>query len=402
MKRKLPYIIIVVVSLLLLSFFLWKPKTIVSTQKFSFRKATFEQLPGWKSAETKKSLQAFLVSCKAFLKQDPNKSVGSDYVNLQAKDWQPACQAAMSLKTNSNKKIKAFFQEWFMPVEFFDRKPVEGLFTGYYMPFIPGSLKKTQEFNVPIYGMPKDLVTVNLRKFSHKFKRRTIVGRVKGHHLIPYYTRREINQGAIKNKAPIVAWISNKVDRSFLEIQGSGVIGLADGTKLFVGYEAENGAPYTSVAKVLINKGVMTRDNASMQHIRRYLSEHPSQVDPVLNKNKSFVFFSVLKKEVALGSQGVALTPGYSLAIDRKWIPMGAPIWLNTTRPDYKSESQKAFQRLMIAQDTGGAIKGVVRGDVYWGAGERATTIAGKMKNPGHYWLLLPKHMLSKLQDKIV
>ena len=177
---------------------------------------------------------------------------------------------------------------------------------------------------------------------------------------------------------------------------------MPDGGNLYVGYSAENGAPYTAIAKVLIDKGVMTKDNASMQHIRKYLESHPSQIDNVLNKNKSFVFFKAQKAKDALGSQGVPLTPGYSLAIDKKWVPMGAPIWLNTTSPDKKAEKDNKFQRLMVAQDTGGAIKGMVRGDVYWGAGEKATTIAGMMKNKGHYWLLLPHHVLDRLYDKII
>ncbi len=143
----------------------------------------------------------------------------------------------------------------------------------------------------------------------------------------------------------------------------------------------------------------MTRDNASMQHIRRYLNAHPREMQRVLNKNKSFVFFELLKQNKALGAQGIALTPGYSLAIDRKWIPLGIPIWLNTKRPHAYKEKDKNFQRLMVAQDTGGAIRGIVRGDVYWGAGKQATEIAGKMKHKGNYWLLLPKH-IAKQQSK--
>ena len=187
-----------------------------------------------------------------------------------------------------------------------------------------------------------------------------------------------------------------------MEIQGSGIIALDNGSRLAVGYIGENGAPYTAIAKVLIDQGVMTRDNASMQHIRSYLDAHPEKIDPVLNQNKSFVFFTTLRNGSALGAQGVALTPGYSMAVDHKWVPYGVPIWLDTTRPDEISDQQNLFQRLMVAQDTGGAIKGVVRGDVYWGAGERATAIAGKMKNQGHYWLLLPRNLLPQLRDKMV
>jgi membrane-bound lytic murein transglycosylase A len=146
----------------------------------------------------------------------------------------------------------------------------------------------------------------------------------------------------------------------------------------------------------------MTKDNASMQAIKRYLQDNPEQMDPIINQNKSFVFFRKLNLDGALGSQGVALTPGYSLAVDRQWIPMGAPLWLSTSRPDTANpDVNKPMQRLMVAQDTGGAIKGKIRGDVYWGGGERATLIAGHMKNPGHYWLLLPRHAVSRIQKSV-
>ena len=398
MKYKLSFVVLVLL-LVSLGYLLWKP---TKPHELSFRKVAFEQLPGWVTTDTKKSLRAFQISCKAFLNQPPNKSVGSQIINLQAKDWHPACNAAFLVDTTSNKDTKAFFQKWFTPVEFFDQEPVNGLFTGYYMPLLKGSLTKTKTFDVPLYDLPSNLVTINLSLFDPKLRNRTLVGRIKGNSIVPFYTRAEINNGAIKESAPVVAWINSKIDRSFLEIQGSGVIELSDGSQIVVGYSGENGAAYKAIAKVLIDKGVMTRDNASMQHIRRYLEAHPELIDKVLNENKSFVFFSTLQKGAALGSQGVALTPGYSLAIDRKWVPIGAPIWLDTTRPAETVDEYKVFQRLMIAQDTGGAIKGVVRGDVYWGAGERATSIAGKMKNKGHYWLLLPQHTLERLQDKLI
>lgn len=397
MKRILAYIFIIVAGISI-GVFLWVSKA----PKLSFRKTSFSRLPGWETTNTKKSFRAFQISCRAFLKQDPEKGVGSEYIELQAKDWHPICNAALEIDSSSNVKTKDFFQTWFIPVEFFDRKPVRGLFTGYYMPLLHGSLTKTKKYDVPLYGLPKKLVIANLGLFNSNLTNRKIVGQVNGHYLLPFYTREEINKGAIAKDTPVIAWVDSRIDRSFLEIQGSGIIELKDGTQLAIGYAGENGSPYTAIAKILIDKGVMTRDNASMQHIRSYLEAHPDQIDPVLNQNKSFVFFEVLRNKDALGTQGVPLTPGYSLAIDRKWVPLGIPVWLNTTRPDDKSDHQKKFRRLMVAQDTGGAIKGVVRGDVYWGAGERATSIAGRMKNPGHYWLLLPKHTLDRLQDKMM
>lgn len=396
MKRKLLYTSFVII-LLTTSFFIWWfwPQTQIPA--VGLKQASFKQLPGWKTARITKSLQAFQVSCKTFLRQDPEQSVGSHHLELKAKDWHPVCQAALSLTSISEATARDFFQKWFAPVEFYNNKPVRGLFTGYYMPLLHGSLTKTPKYNVPIYGLPSNLVTINLGQFDPQFKNKRIIGRLVGHRVLPYHTREEINKGAIAKKAKVLVWIDSPIDRVFLEIQGSGAVQLPDGKRLYLGYAGENGAAYTSIAKVLIDKGIMTKDTASMQAIKRYLTKHPEQMDTVLNQNKSFVFFRTLKQNAALGAQGVALTPGYSLAIDRTWIPLGVPIWLNTTRPDKHHDDKKVFRRLMIAQDTGGAIRGMVRGDVYWGAGKKATYIAGHMKNQGHYWLLLPQHIITRL-----
>ncbi|KTC79958.1 murein transglycosylase A [Legionella cherrii] len=385
-------------ALIALSFSAWwfwsmkKPSTL-------FRQANFDRLPGWKSADLKKSLQTFQTSCRAFIKQNPEQIVGTEHINLQVKDWQPACNAALKISPTAEKEVRQFFETWFTPVEFTDTGEKPGLFTGYYVPAIKGSYTKSKKYHVPLYETPDDLVTSDLGLFFNDLKNRSIVGRLEGKKLVPYYTRAQINRGALKGKARVLVWINSPIDRLFLEIQGSGVIELENGQNLYVGYDAQNGAPYTAIAGVLIKKGVMTKDNASMQAIKRYLEAHPKQMDKVINKNKSFVFFRKMTEGVALGSQGVALTPGYSLAIDKQWIPMGAPLWLTTTRPDSTNpDENKPLQRLMIAQDTGGAIRGKVRGDVFWGGGEKATLIAGHMKNHGHYWILLPKNAVSRLE----
>ena len=352
---------------------------------------SFSELPGWEEADTLLSLQTFQVSCRVFLKQKPDQPVGSEYLSMHAKDWHPACRAALALVPTSTIDAKAFFQTWFKPVEFNDGKPVTGLFTGYYLPAMKGSLVKTAEFNVPIYGLPRNLVTCRLKDFNLDCPTRRLIGRIQRGNLVPYYTRKMINQGAISKVAPVMAWVKSPIDRLLLEIEGSGLAILPNGKRLFLGYAGENGARYTAIGRVLIDRGVMTRDNASMQRIRAYLEANPAEMDFVLNHNESFVFFKVLAQEGALGSQGTLLTAGYSLAVDRAWVPMGTPIWLSTTRPDVTSNKEHPFTRLMIAQDTGGAIRGAVRGDVFWGAGKKGTAIAGKMKNRGRYWLLLPR-----------
>ncbi len=375
-------------------FFFWK--TSVETP-LSLREVSFKALPGWDKTNVKRSFSAFRRSCKTFLRQAPERWAGSQHIAFQMKEWQPACQAAITLEPVNNEQARAFFQTWFRPVEFYEDRPVDGLFTGYYSPLLKGSLTRTPKYNVPLYALPKNLVTAHLGQFDKKLEHRRVIGQVHKNQLLPYHARKDINSGALKDNAEVIVWVDNPVDRQFLEIQGSGIVELEDGQRINVGYAGENGQPYTSLAKILIDKGVMTKDNASMQGIKRYLESHPEEKKKILNQNKSFVFFEKTVQNEAYGAQGIALTPGYSLAIDRKYVPMGAPVWLDTSSPGLHSDSENTLQRLMIAQDTGGAIKGAVRGDVYWGAGEKATYIAGHMKNKGHYWLLLPKQIVAGL-----
>ncbi|WP_133139978.1 murein transglycosylase A [Legionella genomosp. 1] len=359
--------------------------------------ALFSQLPGWKETKIKKSFIAFQKSCKTFLKQDPLADAGSSQIPLKVKDWLPACKAAEHKSLISEKQARSFFKKWFKPYEFYQEKSVEGLFTGYYLPLLHGSLAKTDEFNVPIYGLPDNIVTVNPADFGYKGINRRLVGRVVKGKLLPFHVRKEINEGVLKENAPVLLWVDSHIDRLYLEIQGSGIVKLPNGETVFLGYAGENGASYTPVGRVLIEKGVLTKENASMQSIRAYLESHPDEILPITNQNKSFVFFKKLKDSAAMGAQGVQLTPGYSLAVDRKWIPLGTPLWLDTSRPTPNDSTPQSFQRLMIAQDTGGAIRGQVRGDVFWGEGEEATYTAGLMKNPGHYWLFLPRQAAGKL-----
>lgn len=353
------------------------PLKTITTKNTTLKQIPFEKLPGWDEADVKKSLVAFQKSCETFLKQKPTHSVGSKHIDLQAKDWHPACGAAVPLTSIDEETARTFFEKWFYPVEFGKQKNIRGLFTGYYMPTIKGNLTKTTEYSTPIYGVP--------RQTKH----------------LSSYTREKIDNGDLGKKAPAIAWINSPIERLFLEIEGSGVIELDNGEKVYLGYAGENGAPYTSIGSVLIKKGVLTKDNASKSAIKRYLESQPQKANTILQKNKSFVFFEKLKDPIALGAQGMGLTPGYSLAVDKKWIPLGAPLWLTTSVPDKQSDNNKQqFQRLMVAQDTGGAITGLMRGDIYWGSGQKATYLGEHMKNEGHYWLLLPKKTFDKLANQ--
>lgn len=386
-KRFLVFITIMVISVGL--FLLYWPET---ESPLGLRQQDYSALPQWQSANLQQSFKAFKKSCGVFLKMPATKQVGSQTIPMTAGDWHPACRALFRLNKPSNARIKAYFERWFVPFAFYQGDQAQGLFTGYYMPTLKGSLKKTDKYPVPLYGLPNDLVTIKLNQFDDNYGRHQAWrGRVHERQVVPYYKRRDIEQGVIKGKAPVVAWIADRIDRHFLEIEGSGVIETKNNGRIYVGYAGQNGATYTPLANVLIKKGVMTKDNASMQRIKQYLSEHPNEANDIMYQNESFVFFERSRQQGAIGAQNLVLTDGYSMAVDRKHIPLGTPLWLTTTHPDEKTLQPTPLNRLMIAQDTGGAIRGPVRGDFYWGEGKRAARIAGHMKHQGTYWLLLPK-----------
>ena len=387
MKQIYALIILLLVCLISVFYYFHKPA-------LHLQQTVFTNLPDWNKSQNLKALVAFKKSCKVFLKLAPTKEVGGKFIKMRAQDWYPSCLALAELRKETEDDARLFFEKWFTPVAFVESKPLEGLFTGYYMPILDGSLEKTIKYSVPLYKMPSDMLTIEGSLFDESLKNRKLIGRVKKNKVVPYYTRKEIDHGAIAQKADVIAWVASPVERMFLEIQGSGVIEIKDRKqKKYIGYAAENGAAYKAIASVLISEGVMTKDNASMQRIRKYLEENPKDMDRILHQNKSFVFFRETDVKAAIGSQGVALTPGRSLAVDLKWIPIGTPIWLTTTYPDATGNQELPLRRLMVAQDTGGAIRGPVRGDVFWGEGKDAADIAGRMKNPGFYWLLLPKHI---------
>lgn len=346
----------------------------ITTKNLTLNQISFEQLPGWDDTNVQKSLIAFQRSCEVFLKQEPEHMVGSKIIHLKVKDWHPACKAALHMENNDEASARLFFETWFYPIEFSKTKSksIRGLFTGYYMPLINGALTKTKKYNTPIYGLP------HIKHLSQ-------------------YTREKIDNGALGKRAPVIAWIDSPVERLFMEIEGAGVIQLPSGKHLYLGYAGENGAPYTSIGHVLIKNGALQKDKASKNSIKRYLNSRVEKGQAILHRNKSFVFFKNLKQTLALGAQGIGLTPGYSLAVDKNWVPLGAPLWLSTYVPREQEKNYKKFQRLMIAQDTGGAIKGLMRGDIYWGSGKKATYLGEHMKNEGHYWLFLPKHAFDKL-----
>jgi len=361
--------------------------------------ATFGELPGWVEDALSRALPALRRSCDridALPADRPLGGAGAGRVAGTAGDWHGVCTAARALPAGDGPAretaVRAFFESNFRPWRVTNRGDPVGLFTGYYEPTLDGSLRRTERHRVPLHLRPPDLVSVDLGRFRDDLTGRRIAGRVRGNALEPYPSRADIEGGALGGRGLELVWVDDPVDAFFLHIQGSGRIELADGSHLRVGYAGQNGHPYFAIGRELIDRGALTREEVSMQSIRRWLQEHPEEAVAVMHQNPSYVFFRELPGDGPVGSQGAVLTPGRSLAVDRKFLPLGPPMWLAGTAPAAGRQGEDVpLHRLLVAQDTGGALEGPVRGDVFWGHGDEAADVAGRMKHDGRLWLLLPR-----------
>lgn len=269
------------------------------------------------------------------------------------------------------------------------------LFTGYYEPVYEGSLASDETFRYPLYGLPDDLMRIDLSLFSEKFKGESIVARIEGKKVQPYYSRYQIDaERVLEGKALEIAWLKDPLDVAFLHIQGSGRLRLRDGKELLVNYRASNGRPYRSIGRYMIEKGFLAREGMSMQAIRKYLTEHSEVLNEVLNYNPSYVFFQQVEKG-PLGSLGVLLTPGRSIALDSRIFPKGALGFISCQKPLVNDRgdivSWTPFSRFVLNQDTGGAIKGAGRADIFWGSGPYAELAAGHLQHEGELYILIKK-----------
>jgi membrane-bound lytic murein transglycosylase A len=332
-------------------------------------------LPNWQSTDFQRGWGAFLQSCQA-LKHKAG--------------WQPVCALGKELIEPDNAMLQDFFELNFTPYQVFNTDGSDsGLITGYYEPRLAGSRLKTSRYRYPLYAVPDDLLSIDLGEVYPQLKELRLRGRLQGHRVVPYYNRADIEAGKASLQGRELFWVDNVVELFFLQIQGSGRIELPDGSLVKVGYADQNGYPYVSIGKKLIEMGELRSDEASMQGIKRWGEQNPAKLTALLEQNPSFVFFRELSNELSapLGALGVPLTEAYSLAVDPRSIPLGYPVFLETTYPN----SNEPLHRLMMAQDTGGAIKGAVRGDFFWGFGEQAGIQAGRMKQSGKMWVLFPK-----------
>jgi membrane-bound lytic murein transglycosylase A len=338
--------------------------------------AQWTELPGWQDDDLTLAWPALLQSCRG-LRSNPA--------------WNVVCQMATQQNSVPDATtIRRFFEQQFLPWQINQAEGgVEGLVTGYYEPLLRGSRTPNAKYRFPILTAPEDLLVVDLATLYPELKSLRLRGRLMGNRIVPYFSRAEIEAGTPPMRGRELAWVDDPVDMFFLQIQGSGRVQLENGETIRVGYADQNGHPYRSIGKWLVEQGELTLDKASMQGIKDWAMRNPERLTELLNTNPSYVFFRELPNHNGgpLGALGVPLTTERSIAIDPRGMPLGAPVWLATTRP----YSIEPLNRLMMAQDTGGAIRGNVRADFFWGFGEDAGKLAGSMKQKGRMWVLLPR-----------
>ena len=336
---------------------------------------SFADLPGWREDDPSQAWGAFLASCSAVKSRAP---------------WQNVCARAAALGTASPASIRAFFESSFVPYRVANGDgATTGLVTGYYEPLLRGSRDKRAPYVNPLYAPPDDLLVIDLASINPDLQNMRLRGRLDGKRVVPYFSRAEIEGG----KAPVagkeIVFVDDPIEAFFLQIQGSGRVRLENGELLRVGYADQNGHPYRSIGRYLVDRGELPLSDASMQGIAAWARANPRRLSELLDANPSYVFFRELPNSEGgpLGALGVPLTPERSIAVDPRFVPLGAPVWLATTRPN----AVTPLQRLVVAQDTGGAIRGAVRADFFWGFGPAAGQAAGRMRQEGRLWVLLPR-----------
>ncbi len=329
----------------------------------------FEAVPGWPSAGLERSLRAFISGCP------------------RPGPLARACEAAAAVPPDDETAARRFFESSFVPYALVSSEGTDsGLITGYYEPIIEGSRVRTDLYRHPVFGVPDDLIVVDLAAINPELRNLRLRGRLEGRRLVPYFSRGEIESRGVT--AQVIAWISDPVELFFLHIQGSGQVRFVNGERIRIGFADQNGHPYRSLGRYLIDRGELALEQTSMQGIKAWAAANPAKLQEAMNANPSYVFFRELPPtDGPPGALGVPLTPEYSLAVDRRFVPLGAPVYLASTYPS----SEERLERLMAAQDTGGAIRGIVRADFYWGSGPEAGALAGRMRQQGKLWLLWPR-----------
>lgn len=341
----------------------------------ALRASSWGAIPGWRDDNPQLAWSAFVTSCGALRSQPA---------------WRSVCDVAAAFSAPARDMLYRFFEINFTPYQLVNPDGSDsGLVTGYYEPLLHGSRTSTTRYRYPVYGVPEDLLMIDVGDFYPEFKNMRLRGRLEGRRVVPYYNRAQIDEGSAALAGKEIVWVEDAVELFFLQIQGSGRVKLDSGETIRLGYADQNGHPYRSIGRLLVERGDLPLERASMQGIKAWARRNPAKLQDLLNYNASYVFFRELPAGLPgpLGALGVPLTARRSIAVDARHIPLGAPVFLATTMPN----SRQPLSRLMLAQDTGGAIRGAVRADFFWGFGDEAAALAGEMRQSGKMWVLLPK-----------
>jgi membrane-bound lytic murein transglycosylase A len=336
----------------------------------------FADLPGWSDDTMADVLPAWRRTCERLSRAPSDRPVGRAHPLGTVADWRATCDALPSQDAD-HASVRRYFEERFTPSLVTFEGTSTGLFTGYYEPELRGARRRHGRFTVPLYERPRDLAD------GHRIVR----GRRRR-----YWTRAQIAAGALRGTARPIVWVDDAADAFFLEIQGSGRVVLEDGTTIQLNYSASNGHPYVALGRVLIDRGAIERSAVSLQSIRAWLLAHPREAQSVMNHNPSYVFFRESNDGGSHGAEGVVLTPGRSMAVDPQFVALGVPLFLDVAA----LEGVGPIRRLVVAQDTGGAIRGAIRGDLFWGPGPDAYDRAGRMRQSGRYWMLVPRSLAQR------
>tara|TARA_Y100000589_G_scaffold332254_1_gene390832 strand:- start:321 stop:1580 length:1260 start_codon:yes stop_codon:yes gene_type:complete len=408
LKFSFLFILLFLISLSILYFYFSSPSN--KKQILLANQVRYASLDSWINDDHLKAFNTFKISCKKLINLNPKKNMGA-FINDKTTtyplagtvmDWLEPCKESFKLKINDNKGAMLYFQKWFLPFSIsysysnniFSKGDDLGLFTGYYEPLIEGSTIYTNEYKYPIYSYPENYIKVNLEDFNKSLKGKFIIGKITDNNFTPADTRQEIDKGAIQSKSQVLYWLKDDIDSFFLHIQGSGIIMLPNGKQERVMYNGNNGYDYYAIGTELIKKGYILKENISMQTIKEWLKNNPNKKNDILKLNKRYIFFKKSNSNFAKGSQNTSLIAMRSLAVDLKWIPLGVPLWVDID--NFGDEKKLKIKKLMISQDTGSAIKGIIRGDIFFGTGQEPGLLAGKLKQLGKYYILLPRKLIIK------
>jgi len=350
-------------------------------------------VPGWTDDDHLAAYRTFRASCKPIAA----KPDGSPEAKALGDSLRDPCRDARALDLSDGGKAKAFFEAHFQPVRISRLGDADGFVTGYYEPVLDGSRTQNEVYNVPVYRRPSNLFVRGFKQDAPNLPNKGPVYRKIGRRkLVPYYDRAQIEDGAIEGRGLEIAWLKSQTDLLFMQIQGSARIQLDDGSTVRVNYDAYNGYPYTPVGRILIERGIIPREEMSMQRIRDWMEQNPNEANEVRRQNRAYIFFRVVPlsdKDEAIGAQGIPLTPGRSIAVDKSLHVYGTPFFITGTLPIESEKSNTPFHRLMIAQDTGSAIVGPARADLYFGAGAEAGKISGRLKQTIQFVMLVPRSL---------